>query len=77
VFSAIKPGTMTLGGMVIGISTPHKKAGLLYDRWKEFYGKDGTFWSSMRRLFRSIRYSTRVRSIERSSAIRLRGGLSG
>jgi hypothetical protein len=41
VFSAIKPGTMTLGGMVIGISTPHKKAGLLYDRWKEFYGKDG------------------------------------
>jgi hypothetical protein len=41
VLSAIKPATMTLGGVIIGISTPHKKGGLLYDKWKEHFGKDG------------------------------------
>lgn len=41
VFNALKPGTMTVNGMIIGISTPHKKSGLLYQRWKEYYGRDG------------------------------------
>jgi hypothetical protein len=40
VFSAIKPGTMTVAGLVVGISSPHKKSGLLYERWKEHYGRD-------------------------------------
>ena len=41
VYNAIKPGTMTLSGMIIGISSPYKKSGLLYDKWKEHYGNDG------------------------------------
>ena len=41
VFNAIKPGTMTLGGIIIGISSPHRKAGLLYEKWREHYGQDG------------------------------------
>jgi hypothetical protein len=41
-YNAIIPGTITLpGSMLIGISTPHKKAGLLYDRWREHWGQDG------------------------------------
>jgi hypothetical protein len=40
-YNAIIPGTITLpNSMVIGISTPHKKSGLLYDRWREHYGQD-------------------------------------
>jgi hypothetical protein len=40
-YNAIVPGTITLpGSMLIGISTPHKKSGLLYDRWREHWGKD-------------------------------------
>jgi hypothetical protein len=41
-YNAIVPGTITLpGSMLIGISSPHKKSGLLYDRWREHWGKDG------------------------------------
>jgi hypothetical protein len=41
-YNAIVPGTITLpGSMLIGISTPHKKSGLLYDRWREHWGRDG------------------------------------
>jgi len=41
VYSAIKPGLMTVGGMIVGISTAHRKAGLLYDKWREHFGQDG------------------------------------
>jgi hypothetical protein len=38
----IVPGTITLpGSMLIGISSLHKKSCLLYDRWREHWGKDG------------------------------------
>jgi hypothetical protein len=40
-YNAIVPGTVTVGGMIIGISTPHKKAGLLYTKWREHYGQEG------------------------------------
>ena len=40
-YNAIVPGTMTVGGMIIGISSPHKKSGLLYERWREHYGQKG------------------------------------
>jgi hypothetical protein len=40
-YNAIVPGTITLpGSMLIGISSPHKKSGLLYERWREHWGKD-------------------------------------
>ena len=26
--------------MLVGISSPYRKAGLLYDKWREHYGKD-------------------------------------
>ena len=41
VYNAIKPGTLTVKGHIIGISSPYKKSGLLYDKWREHYGKNG------------------------------------
>jgi hypothetical protein len=40
-YNAIVPGTVTVGGMIIGISSPHRKSGLLYERWREHYGQKG------------------------------------
>jgi hypothetical protein len=41
-YRALVPGTLTLAedAMIIGISTPYAKRGLLYRRFKEHYGKD-------------------------------------
>jgi hypothetical protein len=40
VHSAIAPGLARVrGSMLILISSTHRRAGLLYDRWKAFYGK--------------------------------------
>lgn len=40
-YDACVPGMATLpGAMLIGISTPHKKSGLLFNKWKQFFGKD-------------------------------------
>jgi hypothetical protein len=42
VFRAIQPALATLDGesMIILISSAYKRSGLLYDRWKRFYGVD-------------------------------------
>ncbi len=41
-YHAILPGMATLpGSMLIGISSPYKKSGLLYDKWREHYGREG------------------------------------
>jgi hypothetical protein len=32
---------MLPGAMLIGISSPYRRAGLLYDKWREHYGKAG------------------------------------
>jgi hypothetical protein len=42
-YRALVPGTVTLAGdaMIIGISTPYAKRGLLYRQFKAHYGKDG------------------------------------
>jgi len=40
-YNAIVPGTVTVSGMIIGISSPHRKSGLLYERWREHYGQKG------------------------------------
>ncbi len=40
-YRALMPSLATLpGSMLIGISSPYKKAGLLYDKWKAPFGKD-------------------------------------
>lgn len=40
-YRALVPGLATTGGMLIGISSPHARAGLLYQKWRKHYGKDG------------------------------------
>jgi hypothetical protein len=39
-YNALKPGTVTVDGMIVGISTPHKKSGLLFNKWKQHFGKN-------------------------------------
>jgi hypothetical protein len=40
-YNAVLPGLVTLpGSMLIGISSPYRRAGLLFDRWRRAYGKD-------------------------------------
>jgi hypothetical protein len=39
-YNAVLPALVTLpGAMLIAISTPYRRAGLLFDRWRRFYGK--------------------------------------
>jgi hypothetical protein len=40
--AALKPGTLTLAdrAMLIGISTPHKKSGILWSKYHDCFGKD-------------------------------------
>jgi hypothetical protein len=41
-YKAIKPALASLpGSMIIGISSPYRKAGLLYKKFKEHYGREG------------------------------------
>jgi hypothetical protein len=40
-YRALVPGMVTLpDAMLIGISTPYRKAGLLHSKWREHFGKD-------------------------------------
>ncbi|GAB9089157.1 hypothetical protein [Bradyrhizobium diazoefficiens] len=40
-YAAIKPGTATLpDSIIIGISSPYRKSGLLYKKYEEHFGKD-------------------------------------
>ena len=40
VYNAILPGLVTLpGAMLIGISTPYRRGGLLFEKWREHFGK--------------------------------------
>ena len=41
-YNAIKPGLATMpGSMIVGISSPYRKSGLLHKKHKEHYGKPG------------------------------------
>nr|WP_249150474.1 hypothetical protein [Bradyrhizobium sp. JYMT SZCCT0180] len=41
-YKALKPGTATMpGSMIIGISSPYRKAGLLHAKYRAHYGKPG------------------------------------
>jgi hypothetical protein len=44
IYRALTPALVTLrkvGAMIIGISTVHRKAGLLYNKWRQHHGQDG------------------------------------
>jgi len=42
VYTAIRPGTASIpGSMIIGISSPYRKSGLLYSKFKKHFGQDG------------------------------------
>lgn len=41
VYRAALPGLATTGGLMIGISSPWAKRGLLYDKYRKHYGQDG------------------------------------
>jgi len=41
VYSAVLPGLATTGGMLIGISTPYRKLGLLHQKHRDHFGVDG------------------------------------
>jgi hypothetical protein len=41
VYRAIRPSLARTGGMLVAISTPYRRSGLLYARYKDHYAKDG------------------------------------
>lgn len=42
VYKALKPATATIpGAIIIGISSPYRKSGLLYKKYRDHYGKNG------------------------------------
>ncbi|WP_421621334.1 hypothetical protein [Alkalilimnicola ehrlichii] len=41
VYRALVPSLATTGGMLIGISSPYARRGLLYSKWRKHYGKPG------------------------------------
>jgi hypothetical protein len=40
-YNALLPALATTGGMLVGISSPYRRGGLLFDKWQRHYGKDG------------------------------------
>jgi hypothetical protein len=38
-YSAVRPGLATLGGMLVGISSPYRKSGLLWQKYKAHYAQ--------------------------------------
>jgi hypothetical protein len=41
IYRGLKPGLATIpGSILIGISSPHKRSGLCYEKWKNHFGKD-------------------------------------
>ena len=40
VFRAVKPSLARTGGMLVGISSPYRRAGLLHQRFKDYYDTD-------------------------------------
>jgi hypothetical protein len=40
-YTAVLPALATTNGMLIGISTPYRKIGLLHQKWRDHYGQGG------------------------------------
>jgi phage terminase large subunit-like protein len=51
VYTAVLPTMMTTGGMLISISTPYRKLGLLHQKWRDHYAQDDpmSWWCRARR----------------------------
>ena len=41
-YRAALPGLATVGGLLVGISSPYSKKGILYDKYRRHYGKAGS-----------------------------------
>jgi hypothetical protein len=41
VYRAVVPALATTGGMLVGISSPYRKTGLLHQKWRDHYAKNG------------------------------------
>ena len=41
IYRALKPSLIASGGMLVGISSPYRPIGLLHQKWKEAWNKDG------------------------------------
>ncbi|MEI9899643.1 MAG: hypothetical protein WDN31_05275 [Hyphomicrobium sp.] len=41
VYRAVLPALATTGGMLIGISSPYRRVGLLHQKHRDYFGKDG------------------------------------
>ncbi len=55
IYRALLPGLATLpGSMLIGTSSPYKKSGILYSKFKEHYGKDSDSTLFIRSATRSL-----------------------
>jgi hypothetical protein len=39
IYRAVQPALATTGGLIIGISSPYRKVGLLHQKWRDNYGK--------------------------------------
>jgi hypothetical protein len=39
-FNALLPGLATTGGMLVGISSPYRRSGLIFERWRDYFGQD-------------------------------------
>jgi phage terminase large subunit-like protein len=45
-YRALKPGMKTIAeSLLLGISTPYRKSGILFDKFKQSYGRDDAFSS--------------------------------
>ncbi|MCC5977025.1 MAG: terminase [Salinarimonas sp.] len=40
-YRAVLPALATTGGMLVGISSPYRKVGLLHQKWRDHFGQDG------------------------------------
>jgi hypothetical protein len=41
ILRAVRPGLLTSGGLLLGISTPYSRSGVLYQNFRDYYGKSG------------------------------------
>jgi hypothetical protein len=68
VYRAIVPGLATLpSAMLVGISSPYRKAGLLYEKWKAHFGRDGEYVLIIQATSRRLNPTLDASPIERGA----------
>jgi hypothetical protein len=78
-YVAIVPGGATIpGSMIVGISSPHRRDGLLYEKWKDHFGKPDDEVLVIQAPSRALNPSLPAKIVEtRSPAIPRRPDRSG